>query len=330
MGYNKQDYIRIKAEFSEKYLEAQARATERRMELYARLPEVRRIDAALSRTGMDVLAVINGGEKDAEEKIAAIRRRNDALLRERQVLLTGNGFPADYSDIRYECEKCGDTGFVDTKMCDCMRRALIEAGYESSGLGSLIRTQSFENFSLQYYQGGSADGERMAKAVSGLKRFADGFGRDTYQNYLLIGGTGLGKTHLSTAVAKTVIERGFDVLYVTAVSMFRDFEAKQFDKGVGVKIDPERYEEADLLIIDDLGTEMTNQFTLSCLYDVINVRINRHRSTFINTNLAFRELETRYHERITSRLFGEYQPILFKGTDIRRQKIQKSTSTQSK
>lgn len=323
MGYNKQDYVRVKAEFSKKYLAAQTRASERRMELYARVPEVRQIDTALSRTGMDVLAVINGAQKDTEERIAQIRARNDELLRKRAALLAAAGLPADYSDVRYECEKCGDTGFVDTKMCDCMKRALIEAGYESSGLGALIRTQSFENFSLRYYCDGGADAQMMERSVAGLKRFAEGFGRDTYQNYLFMGPTGLGKTHLSTAVAKTVIERGFDVLYVTAVAMVRDFEAKQFDKGVGVKIAPERYEEADLLIIDDLGTEFTNQFTLSCLYDVINERINRHRSTVINTNLSFRDLEARYQERITSRLFGEYQPILFKGTDIRKQKIQK-------
>lgn len=325
MGYNKQDYIRIKAEFSEKYLHAQARAKERRVELYAQIPEVRDLDAVLSRTGMDILAVINGGGNDTEAKIAEIRKRNEELLRQRGRLLVANGYPEDYSDIRYDCEKCGDTGFLDTQMCDCMKRALVEAGYESSGLGALIQTQSFENFSLKYYQGG-ANAEVMRKAASGLKKFAEEFDRRTYRNYLLIGGTGLGKTHLSTAVAKTVIERGFDVLYVTAVSMFRDFEAKQFEKGVGMKNEPERYEEAELLIIDDLGTEMTNQFTLSCLYDVINMRINRHRSTFINTNLAFRDLEARYHERITSRLFGEYHPILFAGTDIRRQKIQRNAS----
>ena len=322
MGYNKQDYIRIKAEFSEKYLRAQARAQERRLELYDRIPEVRALDAKLSRTGMDILAVINGGGADVEARIASIRQRNEEILAERGRLLAENGYPADYSDIHYECERCGDTGFVDTKMCDCMKRALIEAGYESSGLGALIRTQSFENFSLQYYQAG-ADADRMAKDVARLKKFAETFDRSTNQNYLLIGGTGLGKTHLSTAVAKTVIERGFDVLYVTAVGMFRDFEAKQFEKGVGMKNDPERYEEADLLIIDDLGTEMTNQFTVSCLYDVINARINLHRPTFINTNLSSKDLESRYHERITSRLFGEYQPVMFRGSDIRRQKMRR-------
>ena len=321
MSYNKADYIRIKAEFSEKYLIAQRRAGERRLELHAQIPEVRRIDAVLSKTGMEIMAVITGGKPNPEEQIAELRRRNDTLLAERARLLRENGYPEDYSDIHYDCERCGDTGFVDTKMCSCMKRALVEAGYESSGLGALIRTQSFDNFSLEYYRTGGANWQQMQLALEELREFSLRFDKDTYQNYLLIGGTGLGKTHLSTAVAKNVIDRGFDVLYVSALEMFRDFEARQFDKGVGMKNDPERYEEAELLIIDDLGTEVCNQFTVSTLYDIINLRINRRRSTFINTNLPFKELEMRYHERITSRLFGEYRPFIFSGTDIRKQKI---------
>ncbi len=323
MSYNKEDYIRIKAEFSRKYLYAQEQARKRCGELYEKIPEVRQIDGILSRTGMEIMAAITSGEKDTERQVANIRQRNEELLNVRKELLIAYGYDEDYSDIRYSCEKCGDTGFVDTKMCECMKRALVEAGYESSGLGALIRTQSFENFSLEYYRAGGANFEAMRMAAEGLRRFAEQFDAHTYRNYLLIGGTGLGKTHLSTSVAKRVIERGFDVLYVTSVGLFKDFNAKQFDKGMGMKNDTDRYFEAELLIIDDLGTEVSNQFTLSCLYDLLNVRINNHRSTFINTNLTFRELEGRYSERITSRLLGEYHPILFSGTDIRQQKIRK-------
>lgn len=324
MSYNREDYIRIKAEYSQKYLRAQSLANERRAELYAAIPGVWELDGALSKTGMRIMSVIVEGGSDTNEKIEKIREENRALLVRRGELLRSHGYPENYSDIQYECDKCGDTGFVDTKMCDCMRRALIMAGYESSGLGALIRTQSFDNFSLEYYRSGNGNYDAMKRAADGLKRFAEEFDRDTYKNYLLIGGTGLGKTHLSTAVAKTVIERGFDVLYVSAVGMIADFEAKRFNDGNGMKHDPERYAEAELLIIDDLGTEVTNQFTLSCLYDLLNGRINRRKCTFINTNLAFRELEARYNERITSRLLGEYNPILFSGTDIRRQKIQRA------
>ncbi len=321
MGYNKQDYIRIKAEYSKKYLRAQEAAGARRMELYAAVPEVRELDAELARTGMEIMGAISAGD-NILEKLALIRQKNKELLEARADLLTAHGFPADYSDMRYECEVCGDTGFVNTGMCDCMRRALIEAGYESSGLGGLIRTQTFENFSLEYYKE-SGNAERMRQDLERMKAFAQGFDRGTYRNYLFLGGTGLGKTHMSTAVAKTVIERGFDVAYVTAVGMIRDFNAKQFDKGVGMKNDPDRYMEVDLMIVDDLGAEITNQFTVSCLYDLINQRINNRKCTIFNTNLSFRELEARYGERIGSRLLGEYAPVMFSGTDIRRQKIQK-------
>jgi DNA replication protein DnaC len=200
-----------------------------------------------------------------------------------------------------------------------MKKALVLAGYESSGLGALIRTQSFDNFSLDYYKNGGGNLDMMQMYFNSLKGFAESFDASTYRNYLLIGGTGLGKTHLSTSVARGVIDRGFDVLYVTAVGMVGDFEAKRFGNGESVR-STERYYNADLLIIDDLGTEMVNQFTLSFLYDVINSRINNRKSTFINTNLNKNEIEAKYSERITSRLFGEYYPLLFLGTDIRKQK----------
>ena len=321
MSYNKEDYVRIKEEFSQKYALARGIADDRRAELHFKLPRVREIDLILSRTGMDIMGAISSGA-GAEERVAAIRARNEKLLLERGPVLREAGYPENYSDIQYECEKCGDTGFVDTKMCDCMKRALVLAGYESSGIGALIRTQSFENFSLDYYCGAGYDNMRLA--FDRLKSFSETFGKDTYRNFLFIGGTGLGKTHLSTSVAKAVIDRGYDVLYVTAVGMLGDFEAKRFGDGSDAKHDTSRYTEAELLIIDDLGTEVANQFTLSCIYDVINARINNRRSTIINTNLSSKEIEAKYGERTYSRLIGEYAPILFAGTDIRRQKISKS------
>ncbi len=322
MSYPKETYVRIKAEFSKKYLEAQRVAQMHSAELHANIPEVASLDRRLSMTGMEIMdAVMSGGNTEA--KLAEVQARNEQLLAERAALLRAYGYPEDYSDVHYECEKCGDSGFVDLKMCDCMKRALTEAGYEASGLGGLIRTQSFDNFSLGYYTGTVEGRERMETYVRNLRNFAETFGENTYRNYLLIGGTGLGKTHLSTAVAKTVIERGHDVLYVTALGMLGDFEARRFGDGVGLRNDPARYTEADLLIIDDLGTEVNNQFTVACLYDVINQRINQRKSTIINTNLSSRELETRYHERITSRFFGEYVPIVIEGKDVRKQRVER-------
>lgn len=320
MGYNREDYVRIKAEFSQKYILARERATARRTELHGRFPRVFEIDKLLSRTGMDIMGVIASG-KNTDAHIAAIKERNEKLLEERGRILREGGYPEDYSDIKYDCEKCGDTGYVGTVMCDCMKRALVMAGYESSGLGALIRSQSFENFSLDYYRTGGGNVLQMENFRNNLKRFSENFDGNTYQNYLFVGSTGLGKTHLSTAVAKKVIDRGYDVLYVTAVGMISDFESVRFGDGSRAKHDIDRYMSADLLIIDDLGTEMINQFTMSCVYDVINERINARRSTIISTNLSSKDIEAKYNERIYSRLIGEYYPVLFSGTDVRKQKI---------
>ncbi len=319
MGYNREDYVRIKAEFSQKYILARERATARRTELHGRFPRVFEIDKLLSRTGMDIMGVIASG-RNTDAQIAAIKERNEKLLEERGRVLREGGYPEDYSDIKYDCEKCGDTGYVGTVMCECMKRALVMAGYESSGLGALIRSQSFENFSLDYYRAGR-DADLMKINVDRLRAFSESFCADTYKNFLFVGGTGLGKTHLSTAVAKKVIDRGYDVLYVTAVGMVSDFESVRFGDGSRAKHDIDRYMSADLLIIDDLGTEMINQFTMSCVYDVINERINARRSTVISTNLSSKDIEAKYNERIYSRLIGEYYPVLFSGTDVRKQKI---------
>ena len=317
MGYNRDALIKIKAEYLEKYQRARRSADMRAEEVYVRIPRVREIDSLLSRTALEIMAVVSNGKESAEEALARVRQRNAVLMEERARLLAEAGYTEDYTDVHYDCEKCGDSGYVDGKTCECMKRELIMAGYETSGLGRLIATQSFENFSLDYYKSGGANYDNMKFYYSSLRNFANSFSDDTYKNFLLIGGTGLGKTHLSTSVAKTVIEKGFDVLYVSAIDMFADFEQKQFGNG---EDNTRRYFDCDLLIIDDLGTELTNQFTVSCLYNVINSRINTARSTFINTNLSKKEIETKYAERITSRLFGEYYPLVFTGTDIRKQK----------
>jgi DNA replication protein DnaC len=317
MGFNTEDFVRIREEYSKKYLKAREAADARSAELHAKIPELKRLDGYLSTTAMKIMDAVCSG--NSEERIAAIKEENAILLEARAKLLTAYGYPEDYTDVKYECELCGDTGYVDTKMCSCMRRALIMAGYRSSGVYGLMKSQSFENFSLDYYKDSEKNYNTMSFFLDGLKDFSSSFDSSTYKNFLFMGKTGLGKTHLSTSVAVKVIERGFDVLYVSVCSMISDFEKKRFNYGENV--DLSRYYTADLLIIDDLGAEMTNQFTVSCFYDVINTRITNRKSTIINTNLKKEEISARYGDRIESRLFGEYLPVPFSGKDIRGQKI---------
>lgn len=319
MGFNTEDFVRIREEYSKKYLKAQEAADARSAELHAKIPDLKKLDTYLSSTAMKIMDAVCSG--NSEEKIAQIKAENQLLLEARAKLLAAYGYPEDYTDVKYECEACGDTGYVDTKMCSCMRRALVMAGYRSSGVYGLMKSQSFDNFSLDYYKDSKENYNAMSVILDGLKNFAEGFDSATYKNYLFMGKTGLGKTHLSTSVAVKVIERGFDVLYVSVCSMISDFEKKRFN--YNETVDLSRYYSADLLIIDDLGAEMTNQFTVSCFYDVINSRITNRKSTIINTNLKKEEIAARYGDRIESRLFGEYFPVPFLGKDIRGQKINK-------
>jgi len=213
---------------------------------------------------------------------------------------------------------------VGIDMCKCPKRELVLAALDSSGLSSLIKDQNFKTFSLDYYK--DSDRANMTKVVNTLMAFSDQFSPKNGQSWLFIGPTGLGKTHLSTAVAVELIKKGYDVVYESTQQIMTDYETVRFSSGYSSDRempDLTRYTEADLLIMDDLGTEMTTQYTISCLYNIINTRINRNLSTIISTNLTQKDLRERYSDRITSRLFGEYHPIVFTGSDIRYQKRMK-------
>ena len=324
MGYNQENFRRIREGYSRKYLLVQEAATKRREEIHAILPEVREIDAQLADMGLRIMqAALQNA--DYASAVAQIEAQSRALEQRRAAVLEQNGFPADYTAPHYECEACGDTGYVDYKMCDCMRKRLILAGYASSGIGTLMQSQSFDNFSLEYYMSDRMTHLLMQSNLDRAKQYAATFHPAKSENLAMFGGTGLGKTHLSTAIAREVIEGGWDVVYVSCVDMFADYEAQRFGNTTGTTTgaDLSRYTDCDLLIIDDLGTEMTNQFTASCLYGLLNTRLNRHLPVILSTNLETDEFRKRYWDRITSRVLGNFAVMPFKGIDIRRQKLGK-------
>ena len=328
MGYNKSNFKRIREEYQTKCFRARAIAEERREELYREINGLRELDQQLSGFGLRIMqaAIAQGNTGDG---IAKLREENERITLARAELLRKHGYPADYSEPQYECTVCNDTGYVGIKMCSCMRKQLIEAGMASSGLSMLMRSQSFENFSLDYYKQNPKDFETMCANYQNLLGYANNFSiekdRPAPASLFLVGGTGLGKTHLSTAIARVVIERGYDVYYNSAVGMISDFEQRRFGNGLASSEEDgdntARYTECDLLIIDDLGTEVVNQFTLSCLYHVINTRLNLQKPTVVSTNLSSAELRKLYTDRLTSRLVAEYQVIPFYGVDVRKQKI---------
>ena len=316
MGFNKENYARIKAEYDGKYLRAAEQAQFRRAEVHARVQGVREIDAKLAMSGIQVFNASVSGDNALVEQIKA---DNLELQKRRSELLVAAGYPINYTEIRYECAECGDTGVVDYRMCKCLRDKLVLAGLEGSGMYELIKTQSFENFDLAYYTGEAL--QRMKAILDITKNYAEKFDAESGESIIMMGNTGLGKTHLTSAISKVIIEKGNDVYYSTAVDMLADFESERFSNNKSEGDSTEKYFSCDLLIIDDLGTEVVNQFSTSCLYTVINNRISLGRPTIINTNLLGKEMMEKYAERITSRIMGEFSPIVFKGTDVRRQKL---------
>ena len=320
MGFNRENYARIKQEYDGKYLRAQDAARLRRDEIHINLPEVAVIDKELSSLGFQIFEASLKNDKAA---LAAIEKNNLALNKKRAEILVEAGYPADYTEVKYECPKCGDTGVVEFQMCSCMKEKLIIAGLESSGMYSLIQSQTFDNFDLSYYSGDAL--LRMKNIYIAAKKYAENFNPGEGKSIIMMGNTGLGKTHLSSAIAGVIAKNSNDVYYTGAVDMLEDFENDRFghDRGGENESAADKYFSCDLLIIDDLGTELINQFSTSCLYNLLNSRLVRKKSTIINTNFTQEELRKKYQDRITSRIFGEYLVLPFLGTDIRAKKMNK-------
>ena len=312
--YSYENYSKVKAELERRRTEALTTADSRSELMRSLSPEIKEIDEELSGTGLLLFRTACAGGD-----ITPIRERNQALMARRRELIVSLGYPEDYTEVHYTCPDCSDSGFIGgTRICHCFKEALVKATIASSGIGHLIEKQSFENFNLDWYKQNPEEYEYMIRVIAEAQNYAKNFpGRKG--NLLMMGTTGTGKTHISTSIAATVIKQGYDVVYDTAQNIFSDFEFDRFKNGYGREESRcEKYLECDLLIIDDLGTEFSSPFTVSCLYNLINTRYNRGLGTIISTNLDLNELSTRYEGRISSRLLGEgYKVLQFKGKDHR-------------
>ena len=328
MGYSQEVIAFVEDAYERKRANNERLRAKRLAEAYSACPQIEAIDKELSGLSLEVMGAISLGKGKCSEQIAIIKEKNLALQAKRASLLEENGFDKGFTDLKYECDACRDTGYVNGFLCSCYRNALRLKSYESSGLSRLLDKQSFETFSLDYYAG--ADKDIMKENFDDLYSFASNFKADK-RSFLLCGATGLGKTHLSTAVAKRLIDDGYYVIYETAQNVFHDFEVdrvnlsrSRFDYNAPLS-EPvaDKYLECDLLIIDDLGTEMISAFSTACLYNIINTRLNKGLPIIASTNLKGDEVQRIYDNRITSRLFGEFSVMRFSGIDVRRQKLKK-------
>ena len=325
MAYDSKVLRRAAARYDEdkQRREAQFRALQRTC--YDREPRLQEIDRELSHTMAKIIASGLRRGTDPRSAIESLKEENLALQQERGELLVRLGYPADALEPKPACEACNDSGWVGSSMCDCLRRYYVrEQNAELSRMLDL-GTQSFDTFDIQYYSPTETFG-RKTTARENMDHNRDtcyGFARyfpSSLKNLLLSGDPGLGKTFLSACVAREVSGRGYSVVYDTAAHIFQRFEAQKFRRDEDAEDDVSRYLRCDLLIIDDLGTEMTTSFVQSALYQIINSRLIAQRSTIISTNLNPLQIGERYGEAILSRIRGEYEFLPFFGDDIRKLK----------
>lgn len=302
----------------------EAEAEQRRYRLARAIPRLGEIDRELR--GISARAMRIAFESDNTDRaIGALRDRSLALQREKRRLMLENGYPADYLAVACDCPRCRDTGYADGALCDCVHRRAAAA--QKQALSSLLPVdrETFDTFQLDYYS--AQPDSRFGVSPRALAQlnyqkcsdFAEHFG-DCCENLLLYGAAGLGKTFLSSCIARRVTERGFSVTYDTAISVFDQYNSVKF-RGGDVSAASQalaRFHGADLLIVDDLGTEMPGAFHTSCLYDLLSRRLMRRLPTILSTNLLPGELESRYSPAIASRILGEFTQLRFIGTDIRK------------
>lgn len=297
----------------------EAEGEERLLLAYTRMPRLRAIDAELRAVMGDIISASLRKGEAAKQAIDRADRRSLELLAEKTELLVEAGYPADWLDGVYSCRDCRDTGYTGRgEACKCLLGLYEEekSAYLSSIPGH--EGDTFASFSLDYYTG--ADREVMAMTLDVCRSFALGFG-DASPNLLFRGGTGLGKTFLSGCIAKAVSDKGFSVVYETAGDAFAAFEDRKFSREAAtVEAASERVGRilnCELLILDDLGTEMSTAFTHSALYNIVNSRLAAGKKTIISTNLSAEEMAARYTAQVVSRISGEFDTVAFRGRDIR-------------
>lgn len=280
---------------------------------YSTNDRLSQIDNELSSLGASLAITALSGDAS---KLEIIKAKSQELGKEKEQILKN----AQVCDIVYDCPLCSDTGYINGKVCDCVKKIANSIAIKELSAQMPIDECKFENFDLNYYSDkGENPRRRMTSILKLCKEYVLNFNPETSANLLFMGGTGLGKTHLTLAIVSGVIEKGYMAVYGPADNLFSSIEKEKFygeNKG-----SYENMLQCDLLVIDDLGTELATAFTKSALYNLINTRLLTKKPTIINTNLSLKEIETIYSPRIASRLIGNFNGNKFLGEDIRQQKI---------
>lgn len=313
MALTNTQYDIIIQSYNQQRLSARKLQEERIKEIYEKLPEYKNLDELTA-----TLAIEQGkkrlmGDNGTSDELKEIL---EDLNRQKKLLLTSAGYSVNYLDPIYHCSYCKDTGFIDNQKCHCFQQKMLDMLYEQSNIREVLANESFDDVCLEYQQGD--DLTRLQNAVIHAKNFVKNFNLD-YQNLLFYGTVGTGKSFLSNCIASELIKKGHSVIYFSAGDLFAKISEHTFRKnGKSSDYNPcEDIYNCELLVLDDLGTELTNNFVISQLFTCLNERHLRRKSTIISTNLAMEDLRDRYDDRIFSRIISNYDVCKLSGQDVR-------------
>lgn len=323
MPLNNSQYDSLIRQYNARQFHNQHIHEKRVAEVYAKAPQLEEIDHKISSTSVSCAHRLFDGDDSA---LDALKSRLAELRTQKADILAHLGYPADYLEPVYTCKDCKDTGYIDNKRCHCFIQSAIDLVYTQSNIKDVLARENFSKFSYDYYSGeqinpatGLSALETAQKAVAECQSFIQNFD-SSFENLFFYGETGVGKTFLSNCVAKELLDSGHSVIYFTSFQLFDIFEKNTFKKESDAMAANQNIYDCDLLIIDDLGTELSNAFTTSQLFLCLNERMLRRKSTIISTNLNMSELAATYSERTCSRIFSSYTMIKLFGDDIRLKK----------
>ena len=324
MPYSEEIYYSAIDKLAERRQQAQRNAAFVSEQLFQQFPRLKEIDSELMAVGAS--AAKSMLQKSDTDLLRRLSEKSLELQNEQNEILSRAGIDPSVMEPRYYCSKCEDTGFIEldnrTVFCDCLNKLMADLAAEQLNADLPLSECTFENFSLDYYsdkpdENGRSPLNRMSKILNYCRDYADNFSLDS-KNLLLRGATGLGKTHLSLAIANEVIKKGMSVIYVTAPDILTKLEREHFSyRNYGQQDSLSSLLKCDLLIIDDLGTEFITQFSVSCMYNLLNSRLLASKPMIISTNLQLSELVTTYSQRFVSRLIGAADRLDFLSDDIR-------------
>lgn len=293
-------------------------------EVYEKVPKIQEIDNIINSTGIALSRSILRDPDNSEEIIQNMKVKLEKLKQEKAILLTENNIPITYLNDEYDCDKCLDKGYLSNgTRCNCFKQKLINYAFSMSNLSNVLEKENFHTFNIELFSDEPYDKEpisprdNMLDILNVCEGFVINFDKENDENLLFYGSTGLGKTFLINCISKALLNKGKMVIYQTAFKLIEVLESMRFGDKSSSSDQYNLIFEADLLVIDDLGTEMTNSFTNSELFNIINSRLLAGKKTIISTNLSPKEIIERYDDRIFSRLFSKFVILHFYGHDLR-------------